>query len=117
MEYVIWTFAFLGFIGFCGMESLSSRVRKLENQLGSMNGSPAHVEKMALKSILEDYIGKTVKLEFRGEQYDMDLMSPGSKCTVLAVDEEWVLVKISTKKKETEKLFRLQQISGIKGIV
>lgn len=117
MEYAIWPFAILGFIAFCSMEGLRSRIRKLEDQLGSIKGSPVHIEKMALKSVLEDYIGKNVEMEFRGEQYDMDLMGPGSKCTVLAVDEEWVLVKISTKKKETEKLFRLQQISGIKGIV
>ena len=117
MEYAIWPFAILGFIAFCSMEGLRSRIKKLEDQLGNMKGSPVHIEKMALKSILEDYIGKEVQFEFRGEQYDMDLLNPGSKCTVLAVDEEWVLVHIITKKKEMDKLFRLQQINGIKGIV
>ena len=66
-------------------------------------------------SACNDYVGKEINLEFRGEEFDGDLCVPGSKCKVLAVDEEWLFVQITDKKGEREKLFRLSTISGVKG--
>ena len=117
MDYIVWIPAILGLFAFLSVGSLRSRISRLEDQLGSVKGSPVHVEKMALMKLLKDYVGKKVELEFRGEQYDPDLSDVGSSCTVLAVDEEWVLVHIVCRKKEKEKLFRLRQISSVKGIV
>jgi len=116
MEYIIWVPAILGLVAFFSIGDLKARIRKLEDQLSSIKGSPAHAEKTALRKLLGDYVGKNVKLEFRGEEYDGDLSVPGSKCTILAVDEEWVFVQITDKKGEKEKLFRLSQISSVKGL-
>lgn len=116
MEYIIWIPAILGFFAFLSIGNLKMRINRLEEQLSSVKGSPAYLEKAALRKLLSDYIGKNVELEFRGEQYDNDLSIPGSECKVLSVDEEWVLVQLFNKKGEKEKLFRLYQISGVKGI-
>ena len=116
MEYIIWVPAILGLLAFLSIGDLKKRIRVLEDQLSSMKGSPAHAEKTALRKLLNDYVGKNIELEFRGEEMDSDLCVPGSKCTVLTVDEEWVFVQISDKKGEREKLFRLSQINGVKGI-
>ncbi len=115
MEYILWIFAILGLLAFLGIGDLRRRVRLLEDQLSSMKGSPAHAEKTALRKLLNDYVGKEINLEFRGEEFDGDLCVPGSKCKVLAVDEEWLFVQITDKKGEREKLFRLSTISGVKG--
>lgn len=116
MEYIIWVPAILGLLAFLSIGGLRARISRLEDQLGSMKGSPVHVEKLALMKLLKEYEGKFVELEFRGEQYDADLCIPGSKCTVQSVDEEWVLVHITNKNTDKEKIFRLQQISSVKGI-
>lgn len=116
MEYIVWVPALLGLFAFLSIGELKTRINRLEDQLSSMKGSPAHAEKTALKKLLDDCVNKNVELEFRGDQYDGDLSVPGTTCTVLAVDEEWVFVRIVTRKEEKEKLFRLSQISGVKGI-
>lgn len=116
MQYIIWIPALLGLYAFLSMGELKTRISRLEAQLSSIKGSPAHAEKAALRKLLVDYVNKKVELEFRGENFDGDLGVPGNTCTVLAVDEEWVFVRIVTRKEEKEKLFRLSQISGVKGI-
>ncbi|MBQ9489000.1 MAG: hypothetical protein IJU80_03610 [Lachnospiraceae bacterium] len=116
MEYIIWIPAILGLFAFLSIGDLKNRISRLEDQLSFIKGSPAHAEKAAPRKLLNDYVNKNVELEFRGEQYDGDLSVPGNTCTVLAVDEEWVFVRIVTRKEEKEKLFRLSQISGVKGI-
>ena len=116
MEYIVWVPALLGLFAFLSIGELKTRINRLEDQLSSMKGSPAHAEKTALKKLLDDCVNKNVELEFRGDQYDVDLSVPGTTCTVLAVDEEWVFVRIVTRKEEKEKLFRLSQISGVKGV-
>jgi hypothetical protein len=119
MEYVLYAMAIFGFIAFCSMGSLASRISKLEKQLGSIQGSPAHEEKLSLMKVMRDYIGKKVELEFRGEDCDMDLVNATMRkgaCIVEDVDKDWVRVHITYDKTDKVKLIRLQEISGVKGI-
>ncbi len=116
MEHLIWLPAIFGFLAYLEIGSLKGRIKRLEDQLGNVKDSPIHTEKTALMKLLTEYIGKEVNLEFRGEQYDPDLYTSRNKCTVLSIDDEWVLVQISGKNCNKEKLFRLHQINGVKGI-
>ena len=119
MEYVSYAMAIFGFIAFCSMGSLTSRIRKLEKQMGSIQGSPVHEDKMSLMKVMKGYIGKNVELEFSGEDIDSDLVSvmmrKGS-CIIEDVDKDWVKVHVTYDKTDKVKLIRLQEISGVKGI-
>ena len=123
MEYVSYAMAIFGFIAFCSMGSLTSRIRKLEKQMGSIQGriqgSPVHEDKMSLMKVMKGYIGKNVELEFSGEDIDSDLVSvmmrKGS-CIIEDVDKDWVKVHVTYDKTDKVKLIRLQEISSVKGI-
>lgn len=117
MEYVIWPFAIMGFVAFCSMGGLNTRIAKLERQLATVNGSQFHEEKISLMKVLQGYIGKNVVLEMRGERTDLDLVNATVRkgsCIVLDVDRDWVLIRVAYDKTEKEKLFRLSEISGVK---
>ena len=117
MEYVIWPLAILGFVAFCSMGSLTSRIKKLEQQLSSMEGTSAHAERLSLVKLLQEYVGKNVEIEFKDEENDMDIanavMRKGT-CTIRAADGDWVHVHITYGKVDKEKLIRVSEISGIK---
>jgi len=119
MEYVSYAMAIFGFIAFCSMGSLTSRIRKLEKQMGSIQGSPVHEDKMSLMKVMKGYIGKNVELEFSGEDIDSDLVSvmmrKGS-CIIEDVDKDWVKVHVTYDKTDKVKLIRLQEISSVKGM-
>ncbi len=116
MEHLVWLPAILGFLAYLEVDGLKKRIKKLEDQLGNVKDSPIHIEKTVLMKLLTEYIGKDIELEFCSEQYDPDIYNSSNKCTVLAVDEEWVLIQISGKNCNKEKLFRLNQINGVKVI-
>jgi hypothetical protein len=119
MEYLLWILAILGFVAFCSIGGLTARIRKLEQQMGSMQGSPVHEEKLSLMKVMREYIGKKVELEFRGDECDLDLINvPVRKgsCIVEDVDKDWVRVHITYDRTDKVKLIRLQAISGVKGI-
>ncbi|MBQ1850096.1 MAG: hypothetical protein II139_06980 [Lachnospiraceae bacterium] len=119
MEYALWAMAIFGFVAFCSIGTLTSRIRKLEQQMANLEGSPAHEEKLSLMKVMRDYVGKKVELEFKGEQMDMDLTNAKFRkgsCIIEDADKDWVRVHVTYDKTDKVKLIRLQEISGVKGM-
>ena len=123
METMAYIFGFFGFLAFCCMSSLQSRIKKMENKFeehfASAKGTPSYEERMALLKVIRGYVGKKVTLEFQGEEFDNDLVNAEVRkgsCTILDADRDWVLVNVSYDKVNKDKLIRLKEISRIKGI-
>ena len=118
MEYAAFAFAIFGFMAFMSLSSLKSRVRSLEAQMRSLQGTDYAAEKASLIAAAREYIGKPVKLSFKEDEEDPDALITGMKmgtCTLLDVDEDWLLVRIEHHKTVKEKLIRVDSVRGVSG--
>lgn len=112
METLITIGAFLGFLAFLKVGELSSKVNRLiraeREQEDKAYTSNIHVR----KDMLEPYIGNQIGLDFYEDEEDEDMFLEND-AVLLAVDEKWALLEITTKNKKKQKLIRLSSIKGV----
>ena len=118
MEYLAFAFAIFGFMAFMSLSSLKSRIRSLETQMRSLQGTDYAAEKASLIEAAKAYIGKPVRLSFKTDEEDPDALFSGSRmgtCTLLDVDEDWLLVHVEHHKSVKDKLIRVDSVKAISG--
>ncbi|MBR5429036.1 MAG: hypothetical protein IK116_00770 [Firmicutes bacterium] len=118
MEYVGFVFGVFGLLAFLSLSSLKRRVRSLEMQLSSLQGTDYAAEKASLLAAARGYIGKPVKLSFKEDEEDGDALLAAMKkgvCTLLDADEDWLLVHLEHNRVVKDKLIRLDSVKGITG--
>ena len=118
MEYLAFAFGIFGFMAFMSLSSLKGRIRSLEAQMRSLQGTDYAAEKASLVEAAKAYIGKPVKLSFKEDEEDPDALFSGQKmgtCTLLDVDSDWLLVHIEHHKVIEDKLIRVDSVNGISG--
>ena len=69
---------------------------------------------------IKSYVGQKVNIDLKEDHEDMDIINYGNtrygSNTVLDVDDEWVLVRINSKKGTKDKLLRLESIQRISAL-
>ena len=117
MEYVCLVFGIFGFIAFCQMSSLETKLKNLEEQFSKMEGTPAHAQRMELIEASKEYIGKNVQLHLKEDYQDIDITLYGNtkkgSNTIVDCDEDWMLVHVETPKGEKNKLIRMNAIMRV----
>ena len=120
MEYAAFVFGIFGLFAFLESSSLKNRVKALEDQLAGIEGTTAFEDRLALLEIIRSLIGQKVRMDFKSECEDVDVVMYGNtrhgSNTILDADEEWVLVRVEKPKETKEKLIRLSSIKGIQPI-
>ena len=118
MEYLAFAFGIFGFLAYLSRSSLKSRVRNLETQLRSLQGTDYAAEKASLIEAAKAYIGQPVKLTFKEDEEDPDALLAAMKmgtCTLTDVDADWLLVHIEHNKVVKDKLIRIDSVRAIGG--
>lgn len=117
MIYVAFVFAIFGLLAYLQSSSLKKRVDELERTLSKQEGTSYYNRRKSLSQIAKSYIGKPVTLTMKEDHMDSDIIVYGNTNrgtnTILDVDEEWILIRIKTPKREKEKLIRLESIQTI----
>ena len=117
MEYVGIVFGIFGILAYVQVASLKRRIDALEEQLAQTQGTKAFEDRTALVEAIKSYIGKQVKIELKEDHEDIDVVMYGNtksgSNTILDADEEWMLVRIESKKGTKEKLIRLASVERI----
>ena len=117
MEYAAFVFGIFGLLAYLEAFSLKKKVKMLEDQLAGVEGTAAFEDRLSLLEVIRSYIGKEVKIDFKDECADVDVVFYGNskhgKNTILDADENWVLVRIESAKGTKEKLIRLSSICGV----
>ena len=120
MQYVAFVFAIFGFMAYLQISSLKKRVDDLERELTKVRGTSYQEDRSALLQAVRSYIGQKVKIDLKEDHMDVDIINYGNakngSNTVLDADDEWVLVRIDSKKGTKDKLIRLESIERISAI-
>lgn len=112
MDTLVKIGAFLGFLAFLKVGSLTSRVQKLE-RAERMQEAGAYIGKVhMMRDMLEPYVGSEITLDFYEDEGETDLFFD-NEAMLLAVDEKWALLEITIKDKKKQKLIRLSSIKGV----
>ncbi len=116
MDTLVKIGAFLGFLAFLQVGSLTSKVNRLIREgrsLGNGMHINAHtVNAHIMKDMLEPYIGSRIGLDFFEDEGDVDIFFDND-LLLLAVDEKWALLEITDHGKKKQKLIRLSSLKGI----
>ena len=118
MEYLAFVFGIFGFMAFLSLSSLKGRVRSLELQLRSLQGTAYAAEKSSLVTAAQDYIGRPVKLIFHEDAEDADVLRAGLSngcCILMDADQDWLLVHIEANKTVKDKLLRADSVKSVSG--
>jgi len=116
LGYIGFVFGMFGFMAFCSLSDLKKRIKRLEDELASTKGTSYSESKASLARLASEYKGQNVKISFKEDCMDSDVISygnPKGKNVILDADENWILVEITTPKKTLTKLFRLDSIDGL----
>lgn len=117
MQYVALVFGIFGLMAYLEISSLSKRVTELERELARVRGTSYQENHASLLQIVSSYIGQKVVIDLKEDYQDVDVVIYGNSKygsnVVLDVDDEWVLLRIESKKGNIEKLIRLEAISRI----
>lgn len=117
MQYVALVFGIFGLMAYLEISSLSKRVTELERELTRVRGTSYQENHASLLQIVSSYIGQKVVIDLKEDYQDVDVVIYGNSKygsnVVLDVDDEWVLLRIESKKGNIEKLIRLEAISRI----
>ena len=116
LVYVALVFGLMGVFAFCSQSDLKKRVKRLEDELASTKGSSYALSKESLAKFARENIGQQVKISFKEDCWDSDVISYGNtkgKNVILDADENWILVEITTPKKTLQKIFRIDSIDGL----
>lgn len=117
MQYLAIILGFFGLFAFFEISSLKRRISALEEQLTNVKGTPSFENRRILIQAAKSYIGKKVTLEFKDDCEDADVLMYGNtkhgSNTILDADDNWILIRIESKKGIVEKLIRMQSIQRI----
>ena len=116
LVYVALIFSLMGMMAFCSQSDLKKRIKRLEDELASTKGSSYALSKESLCKFAKENIGQQVQISFKEDCWDSDVISYGNtkgKNVILDVDENWILVEITTPKKTLQKIFRIDSIDGL----
>ena len=116
MEYVAFFFGILGLFAFLNQSSLKKRVADLEKQMRALSGTDYAKEMRSLHEAAQGLVGQTVKLGFREDEEDSDVLAAAlgkGACTLVDVDSGWLLVRIEHHGVVKEKLLRLDALKSI----
>ncbi len=116
LVYVALVFGLMGVFAFCSQSDLKKRIKRLEDELASTKGSSYALSKESLAKFAKENIGQQVKISFKEDCWDSDVISYGNtkgKNVILDADENWILVEITTPKKTLQKIFRIDSIDGL----
>ncbi len=116
LVYVALVFGLMGVFAFCSQSDLKKRIKRLEDELASTKGSSYALSKESLAKFARENIGQQVKISFKEDCWDSDVISYGNtkgKNVILDADENWILVEITTPKKTLQKIFRIDSIDGL----
>lgn len=117
MEYVAFVFGIFGLMAYLQISSMKSRIDQLERELTRMKGTSFHEDRSSLLQAIRTYIGRPVKIEFKEDNEDADIISYGNSRygsnTIREADEEWMLVHISSPKGEKDKLIRMESVRRV----
>ncbi len=117
MEYLAFAFGIFGFMAFLQSSEQKRRIDKLENALAALRGTSYHEIRKDLIRAAKSYIGQSVQLSFKEDRMDADVVSYGNTKhgtnTIVDVDDEWMLVHITSPKGNKDKLIRLESIQAI----
>lgn len=116
LVYVALVFGLMGVFAFCSQSDLKKRIKRLEDELASTKGSSYALSKESLAKFARENIGQQVKISFKEDCWDSDVISYGNtkgKNVILNADENWILVEITTPKKTLQKIFRIDSIDGL----
>ena len=116
LTYVAFVFGIMGMLAFCSQADLKKRIKRLEDELSSTKGSSYSISKESLCKFAKENIGQQVKISFKEDCWDSDVISYGNtkgKNIILDADENWILVEITTPKTTVQKLFRIDSIDGL----
>ena len=120
MEYVAYAFGIFGLLAFLNTSSLEKRLSRLEEQLTRTKGTMQYESRRSLEEASRKYVGMKVKLEFKEDFLDFDVINYGNtkhgSNTILDVDQDWLLVRIDTPKGSKEKLLRMQGVQSIQAL-
>ena len=116
MEIAAFVFALFGLFAFIRQFELERSVRKLEHELSSLKGTSYHETRASLRQAARSYVGKAVKLKLKEDYQDVDVgygnMKNGENLMV-DIDEEWMLLRVTTPKGSKEKLIRVEAIEQL----
>ena len=117
MEYVGFIFGVFGLMAFLQLSSLKNRIEKLERELTKIKGTAYHEDRSALLQAVREYVGQKVEIDLKEDHEDVDIVSYGNtkygSNTVLDYDDEWMLIRVESRKGSKEKLIRLESIERI----
>lgn len=117
MQYVAFVFGIFGLMAYLQISSLKKRVADLERELANVKGTSYQKNRSSLLQAVSSYKGQKVNIEFKEDYQDPDIISYGNSKygsnTILDVDDEWVLLRIESKRGDKDKLIRLESISRI----
>lgn len=114
--YLGFVFGLLGVLAFCSQSELKNRIKRIEDELSSTRGTSYSLSKESLARIALEYKGQQVKISFKEDCWDSDVITYGNtkgKNIILDADDSWLLVEITTPKRSVQKLFRLDSIDGL----
>lgn len=118
MEYVALVFGIFGLIAFGEVCALQRKVSSLEAQLGKVEGTPQYEERQSLIRAAGDYIDKQVVIELKEEYQDVDITMYGNtkhgSNTILDVDDDWILVQITSAKGTKQVLIRTEAVQSLR---
>ena len=117
MEVLGFVFGIFGLLAYLQISTLKSRVDELERELTRMQGTSFHEDRTALVQAAKSYIGQKVNIDLKEDHMDADIVNYGNMkygtVTVLDADGEWLLVRIENKKKNINKLIRMESVERI----
>ena len=117
MEVLGFVFGIFGLMAFLQTDSLKKRVDELERQLTRMKGTTYHQDRTALVQATKSYIGKNVKIDLKEDHEDVDIINYGNtrygSIMILDADNEWLLIRVESKKGTVTKLIRMESVERI----
>lgn len=117
MEYIGYVFGIFGLVAYLQCSSLKSRIENLESQLAKLEGTSFHEDRQSLMRMAKAHIGERVKIEFREDLEDTDVIMYGntrnSSNVITDVDDDWIKVHIESPKVSKEKLIRIQSVQSL----
>ncbi len=117
MEYIGYVFGIFGLVAYLQCSSLKSRIENLESQLAKLEGTSFHEDRQSLMRMAKAHIGERVKIEFREDLEDTDVIMYGntrnSSNVITDVDDDWIKVLIESPKVSKEKLIRIQSVQSL----
>ena len=117
MEIAAFVFGIFGLMAFVQLSSLQARVKKLESELGRMEGTSFVEERKSLAKAVKEYYGLPVNINFKEDESDVDIVMYGNSKhghnIIMDSDDEWMQVKVVGPKAVKTKLIRLDSVSGV----